>query len=159
MTTNAAYHTVSGVFVRILKKHHIRHVFGLPAAQMAMIMDGISRDPYFRYATTRHEEAAGHMAHAVHLVTGEMAMCFGTTGAGAAATGLAVDRLRTFARSSAFSFSILSSRAITSSSVADRAAPLNEIRQRAAQAVPERSLFLMTFSPRSPGFNSRVKGA
>jgi acetolactate synthase-1/2/3 large subunit len=84
MTTNAAYHTVSGVFVRILKKHHIRHVFGLPAAQMAMIMDGISRDPYFRYATTRHEEAAGHMAHAVHLVTGEMAMCFGTTGAGAA---------------------------------------------------------------------------
>jgi acetolactate synthase-1/2/3 large subunit len=51
---------------------------------MAMIMDGISRDPYFRYVTTRHEEAAGHMAHAAHLVTGEMAMCFGTTGAGAA---------------------------------------------------------------------------
>src|ERR1700736_6631827 len=66
-------------------------------------------------------------------------------GAGAAAIGLATDRLRTFARSSAFSFSILSSRAITSSSVADRAAPLNEIRQRAAQAVPERSLFLMVF--------------
>ncbi len=82
--TNAAHHTVSGVFVQILKKHEIRHVFGLPAAQMAMIMDGISRDPYFRYVTTRHEEAAGHMAHAAHLVTGEMAMCFGTTGAGAA---------------------------------------------------------------------------
>src|ERR1700687_4516395 len=72
-----------------------------------------------------------------------------TTAAGAAATGFAADMLRTFARSSAFSFSILSSRAITSSSVADRAAPLNETRQSAAQAVPERSLFLMTFSPRS----------
>jgi acetolactate synthase-1/2/3 large subunit len=72
------------VLVQILKKHGIRHVFGLPAAQMAMIMDGVSRDPYFRYVTTRHEEAAGHMAHAVHLVTGETAMCFGTTGAGAA---------------------------------------------------------------------------
>src|ERR1700686_2738743 len=72
-----------------------------------------------------------------------------TTGAGAAATGLVVDRLRTFARSSAFSFSILSSRAITSSSVADRAAPLNENRQRAAQAVPESSLFLITYPPRS----------
>src|SRR5882724_10694894 len=72
-----------------------------------------------------------------------------TTGAGAAATGLAADKLRTFARSSAFSFSILSSRAITSSSVADRAAPPNETRQRAAQAVPERSLFLMAFSPPS----------
>src|SRR5467141_5298088 len=71
-----------------------------------------------------------------------------TTGAAAtAATGLAADKLRTFARSSAFSFSILSSRAMTSSSVADRAAPLNETRQRAAQAVPERSLFLMTCPP------------
>src|ERR1700738_1480059 len=70
-------------------------------------------------------------------------------GAGAAATGFAADRLRTFARSSAFSFSILSSRAITSSSVADRAAPLNESKQRAAQAVPDRSLFLMTFPQRS----------
>ena len=76
-----------------------------------------------------------------------------TTGAatGTATTCLAADRLRTFARSSAFSFSILSSRAITSSSVADRAAPPNEIRQRAAQAVPERSLFLMTYPQvRSP---------
>src|SRR6202047_1022620 len=69
--------------------------------------------------------------------------------AGAAAIGFAADRLRTFARSSAFSFSILSSRAITSSSVADRAAPLNETRQRAAQAGPDRSLFLMTFPQRS----------
>src|ERR1700692_1122293 len=63
------------------------------------------------------------------------------------AAGLAADRLRTFARSSAFSFSILSSRAMTSSSVADRAGPPNETRQRAAQAVPDRSLFLMAFPP------------
>src|SRR4030081_850495 len=73
----------------------------------------------------------------------------GATATGAAATGFAADKLRTFCRSSAFSFSILSSRAMTSSSVADRAAPLNETRQRAAQAVPERSLFLMTFPQRS----------
>src|SRR3981081_3350655 len=71
------------------------------------------------------------------------------TGAGAAATDLVADKLRTFARSSAFSLSILSSRAMTSSSVADRAVPLNETRQRAAQAVPERSLFLMAFFPRA----------
>jgi hypothetical protein len=69
----------------------------------------------------------------------------GATAACAAATGLAVDKLRTFCRSSAFSFSILSSRAITSSRVAARAAPPNETRQSAAQAVPERNLFLMTF--------------
>src|SRR5258706_16233734 len=73
----------------------------------------------------------------------------GAAATGAAAVGLATDRLRTFARSSAFSFSILSRRAITSSRVADRAAPLNETRQRAAQAVPERSLFFISVPPRS----------
>src|SRR3982074_62437 len=78
-------------------------------------------------------------------------------GAGAAAPGLAADRLRTFARSAAFSFSILSSRAITSSSVADRAAPLNETRQRAAPAVPERSLFLMAYSPARSRFNFQAR--
>src|SRR5258705_5255285 len=73
----------------------------------------------------------------------------GAAATGAAATGFAADRLRTFARSSAFSFSILSRRAITSSRVADRAAPLNETRQRAAQAVPESSLFFMPMPPSS----------
>src|SRR6266436_4245854 len=68
---------------------------------------------------------------------------------GAAATGLAADRLRTFARNSAFSFSILSRRAITSSSVADCAAPPNATKPRAAHAVPERRLFLMAVSPTS----------
>ena len=46
--------TVSGVLVEILKKHGIRHIFGLPAAQLGLVMDGTSKDDYFRYATTRH---------------------------------------------------------------------------------------------------------
>ncbi len=83
----------------------------------------------------------------------------GAAATGAAATGLAADRLRTFARSSAFSLSILSSRAITSSRVADRAAPLNETRQRAAQAVPERSLFFMAIPQVRARFNSRARGS
>jgi len=76
--------------------------------------------------------------------------------AGAAATGVAEDRLRTFARNLAFSFSILSSRAITSSSVADRAVPLKENKQRAAQAVPESSLFLIVFPHVGTRFNFRA---
>src|ERR1700687_4719859 len=80
-------------------------------------------------------------------------------GAGAAATGFAADRLRTFARNSAFSFSILSRRAITSSRVADRAAPLNETRQRAAHAVPERSLFFIAIPQVRARFNSRARGS
>jgi len=75
--------TVASVLIKILKKHGIRHVFGLPAAQMALLMDGFARDPFFTYATVRHEEAAGHMAHAIGKLTDSMAVCFGTVGPGA----------------------------------------------------------------------------
>src|SRR5260221_1693975 len=74
----------------------------------------------------------------------------GSEATGAAAPGFAADISRTFARSSAFSLSILSRRAITSSSVAERAAPLNEIRQRAAHAVPESSCFRMAVDSQAP---------
>lgn len=75
--------SVSGILLKILKKHGIRNIFCLPAAQLGMVMDGASKDPYFNYITTRHEEAAGHMAHAVGKLTDSMAVCFGTVGPGA----------------------------------------------------------------------------
>ncbi len=75
--------SVSGILLKILKKHDIKNIFCLPAAQLAMVMDGVSRDPYFNYVTTRHEEAAGHMAHAVGKLTNSMGVCFGTVGPGA----------------------------------------------------------------------------
>src|SRR5216684_1703183 len=69
----------------------------------------------------------------------------GSVTTGAAAPGFTADNSRSLCRSSAFSFSILSSRAITSSRVAERAAPLNDTKQRAAHAIPDRSCFLITF--------------
>lgn len=75
--------TVSGILLKILKKHDIKNIFCLPAAQLGMVMDGVSRDPYFNYITTRHEEAAGHMAHAIGKLTNSMGVCFGTVGPGA----------------------------------------------------------------------------
>jgi len=74
--------TVSGVLLKILRKHGIRHIFGLPAAQLGLVMDGAGKDPWFTYMTTRHEEAAGHMAHAIAKTTDSMAACFGTVGPG-----------------------------------------------------------------------------
>ena len=74
---------VSEALVATMKAHGIRHVFGVPAAQMGHVMKGASQDPDFVYMTTRHEEAAGHMAHAVAKTTGVMAACFGTVGPGA----------------------------------------------------------------------------
>jgi len=75
--------TVSSVLLKILKKHGIRNVFGLPAAQISLLMDGAGKDPFFNYVTTRHEEATGHMAHAVGKLTTGMGVCFGTVGPGA----------------------------------------------------------------------------
>jgi acetolactate synthase I/II/III large subunit len=75
--------TVSSVLLDILKKHGVKHIIGLPAAQIGLVMNGASRDQYFSYVTTRHEEAAAHMAHAVARVSDGMAVCFGTVGPGA----------------------------------------------------------------------------
>lgn len=74
--------TVSSVFLRVLKKHGIRHIFGIPTIQIGMMQDGFGRDPYFRFFTTRHEESAAHMAHGIAKTTDEMAACFATVGPG-----------------------------------------------------------------------------
>ncbi len=75
--------SVSDVLLAILKKHGVRYICGLPAAQIGLIMHGASSDPDLTYVTTRHEEAAGHMAHAISRVTGTLGVCFGTVGPGA----------------------------------------------------------------------------
>jgi len=75
--------SVSDVLLSILKKHGVRYICGLPAAQIGLIMHGASSDPELTYVTTRHEEAAGHMAHAISRVSGTLGVCFGTVGPGA----------------------------------------------------------------------------
>ncbi len=75
--------TVSAMLLAILKKHGVKYICGLPAAQIGLIMDGASRDPDFKYVTTRHEEAAAHMAASISRVTDTMGVCFATVGPGA----------------------------------------------------------------------------
>jgi acetolactate synthase-1/2/3 large subunit len=75
--------TVSELLLSELKKYGVRFICGLPAAQIAGIMDGASKSSDFTYVTTRHEEAAGHMAHAIACTTGTVPVCFGTVGPGA----------------------------------------------------------------------------
>lgn len=75
--------TVSDMLLAILKKHGVKYICGLPAAQIGLIMHGASRDPDLVYVTTRHEEAAGHMAASISRVTNTMGVCFATVGPGA----------------------------------------------------------------------------
>lgn len=74
--------SLSRVMLDIFKKHGVRRIFGLPSAQLGLVMHEASKDNYFTYMTTRHEEATGHMAHALHCASGEVAVCFGTVGPG-----------------------------------------------------------------------------
>ena len=75
--------SVSDVALAILKKHGARFICGLPAAQIGLVMNGASKDPALKYVTTRHEEAAGHMAHAISRITDTLGVCFATVGPGA----------------------------------------------------------------------------
>jgi acetolactate synthase-1/2/3 large subunit len=75
--------TVSELLVALLKKYGARFVCGLPAGQLLGVMDAVGRDPEITYVTTRHEEAAGHMADAISRITDTLGVCFGTTGPGA----------------------------------------------------------------------------
>ena len=75
--------TVSELIVALLKKHGVRYVCGLPAGQLLGLMDALGRDDEITYVTTRHEEAAAHMADAISRVTDTLGVCFGTTGPGA----------------------------------------------------------------------------
>jgi acetolactate synthase-1/2/3 large subunit len=75
--------SVSDIALAILKKHGARYLCGLPAAQIGLVMNGASKDPALTYVTTRHEEAAGHMAHAISRITDSLGVCFATVGPGA----------------------------------------------------------------------------
>jgi acetolactate synthase-1/2/3 large subunit len=75
--------TVSELIVALLKKAGVRYVAGVPAGQLLGVMDALGRDDEITYVTTRHEEAAGHMADAISRVTATLGVCFGTTGPGA----------------------------------------------------------------------------
>ncbi|MCZ0952312.1 MAG: thiamine pyrophosphate-binding protein, partial [Rhodospirillaceae bacterium] len=76
--------TVASVFLNTLKKHHVRHVFGVPTIQLGMMQDGFGKDPWFNFLTARHEESLGHMANGVAKTSNELAVCFATVGTGVA---------------------------------------------------------------------------
>jgi acetolactate synthase-1/2/3 large subunit len=74
--------------VRCLIEEGVRYVFGIPGhPQLTPIIDAIYRlgdDGGIKFITTRHEQAAAHMADAWARVTGEPGVCLGTAGPGVA---------------------------------------------------------------------------
>ncbi|MDM7999679.1 MAG: thiamine pyrophosphate-binding protein [Dehalococcoidia bacterium] len=81
-TTNGAE-----ILVRCLISEGVKYVFGIPGDQCNPITDAVhrlGRDGGIRFITTRHEQAAAHMADAWARVTGTAGVCLGTVGPGVA---------------------------------------------------------------------------
>ncbi len=73
--------------VHCLLEEGVRYVFGIPGDQCNPITDAIYRlggESGLRFITTRHEQAAAHMADAWARVTGQPGVCLGTVGPGVA---------------------------------------------------------------------------
>ena len=78
------------VFESMLKEG-VRHVFGYPGGANLPLYDTFAQYPQIQHILVRHEQAAAHAADAYARVTGEVGVCFATSGPGATnlVTGIA----------------------------------------------------------------------
>jgi acetolactate synthase-1/2/3 large subunit len=79
----AASERVVDVFLRYLKGERVRVVFGIPGGLLFPFFESVERDPDLALVVTKHEEGAAFMADGYARVSGELAVCAGTSGPGA----------------------------------------------------------------------------
>ncbi|MBD2037388.1 biosynthetic-type acetolactate synthase large subunit [Leptolyngbya sp. FACHB-321] len=87
---------VTGAFALIdsLKRHGVKHIFGYPGGAILPIYDEVYRaqaEGGFQHILVRHEQGAAHAADGYARATGEVGVCFATSGPGATnlVTGIA----------------------------------------------------------------------
>ncbi|CCO09355.1 thiamine pyrophosphate-binding protein [Desulforamulus hydrothermalis] len=74
--------TVAHVMVEQLARWGIKHVFGVVGDGIFHLLDALARQQTVRFYAVRHEETAALMAAAFAKLTGQPAVCIGTTGPG-----------------------------------------------------------------------------
>jgi acetolactate synthase-1/2/3 large subunit len=86
----------TGAFALIdsLKRHGVQHIFGYPGGAILPIYDELYRAEArgdLKHILVRHEQGAAHAADAYSRATGQVGVCFGTSGPGATnlVTGIA----------------------------------------------------------------------
>lgn len=67
-----------------LRRHGVSHVFGVPGESMVPVLDGLQEGGGVTTIVTRHEEGAAIMAEAYAKASGQVGVCFGARGVGAA---------------------------------------------------------------------------
>lgn len=87
---------VTGAFALIdsLRRHGVKHIFGYPGGAILPIYDELYRaeaEGGIQHILVRHEQGAAHAADGYARATGEVGVCFGTSGPGATnlVTGIA----------------------------------------------------------------------
>jgi acetolactate synthase-1/2/3 large subunit len=106
MTTPAATQSdllvrrASGAFALIdsLKRHGVKHIFGYPGGAILPIYDELYRAEAagdISHILVRHEQGAAHAADGYARATGQVGVCFGTSGPGATnlVTGIATAQM------------------------------------------------------------------
>ena len=74
--------TVAEVMVATLKASGVQRVYGIPGDSLNGFADALRRDGGVAWEHVRHEEAAGFAAAAEAALTGELAVCAGSSGPG-----------------------------------------------------------------------------
>lgn len=90
----------TGAFALIdsLKRHGVKHIFGYPGGAILPIYDELYRAEArgdLKHILVRHEQGAAHAADGYARATGQVGVCFGTSGPGATnlVTGIATAHL------------------------------------------------------------------
>ncbi|NDJ17210.1 biosynthetic-type acetolactate synthase large subunit [Myxacorys almedinensis] len=87
---------VTGAFALMdsLRRHGVKHIFGYPGGAILPIYDEVYRSEaagFVKHILVRHEQGAAHAADGYARATGEVGVCFATSGPGATnlVTGIA----------------------------------------------------------------------
>ena len=98
--SSTATQRVSGAYALIdsLVRHGVKHIFGYPGGAILPIYDELYKaeaDGKVQHILVRHEQAASHAADGYARATGEVGVCFATSGPGATnlVTGIATAQM------------------------------------------------------------------
>ncbi|MEL7141330.1 MAG: biosynthetic-type acetolactate synthase large subunit [Cyanobacteria bacterium J06643_4] len=100
LESSTATQRVSGAYALIdsLVRHGVKHIFGYPGGAILPIYDELYKaeaDGKVQHVLVRHEQAASHAADGYARATGEVGVCFATSGPGATnlVTGIATAQM------------------------------------------------------------------
>ncbi|MDA0269039.1 MAG: thiamine pyrophosphate-binding protein, partial [Cyanobacteria bacterium] len=96
LPTQTRTHRVTGAYALIdsIKRHGVKHIFGYPGGAILPIYDELYRaeaEGGISHILVRHEQGASHAADGYARATGQVGVCFATSGPGATnlVTGIA----------------------------------------------------------------------